>query len=327
MAEKSKIAWTTSTFNPWIGCTRVSTASTGGGGCDNCYAEQLDRTRFSKTLGGATKEHPIAHWGTGAPRYLTSKKLWDDVLKWNQKREIAMGLWASRRGPQPPVHRVFCASLADVFDNEVDPRWRERLWGLINATPYLEWLLLTKRIGNARHMLPGGWLAAPRGRPGGKRNVRLMISVVNQAEADRDVPKLLSLPFRNGISYEPALGPVDWTRLKFPSTVLDGFTRERMEGGTFNGFDRSESGDWKGIEWIIVGGESQQGKAPARPFDLAWGRSTIAQCKAACVPVFVKQLGSLVRDTGRRVLGVHTYRAATDPAEWPIELRVQEFPS
>lgn len=311
MAEQTKIAWATSTFNAWIGCTKV------GPGCDHCYAEQLDRTRFSKTLGGATKAKPIIHWGVGAPRYLTSKGLWDDPLKWNKKREIAMGLWAAGRGERVPAHRVFCNSLADVFDNEVDPRWRERLWGLINATPYLEWLLLTKRIGNVSKMLPENWIQTRDGMGLARRNVRLMISVVNQEEADRDIPKLLALPFKNGISYEPALGPVDWTRLSL------------QPGVTFNGFEsshnwipgRAKSGDWRGIQWIIVGGESTQGAGKARPFELEWARDAIAQGKAAGVPVFLKQLGSCWYGLGCKD------RAGANPVEWPEDLRVQEFPS
>lgn len=138
MAEVTKIAWCDSTFNPWIGCTEISTAKSGGGGCDNCYARELDKRH---RWGGAT------HWGVGVPRYKTSEHAWKQPLKWNEKAKAG-----------GPVWRVFCASLADVFDNEVDQEWRWDLFKLIYATPNLSWLLVTKRIGNVRGMIPTAWL-------------------------------------------------------------------------------------------------------------------------------------------------------------------------
>lgn len=201
MAEKSSISWTRSTFNPWIGCTKV------GPGCDHCYAEAQDAR---KRWGGA------AHWGTGVPRYRTKPSNWAQVETWNRLagEEFAAGIaWS----PSPyvrlpwtvglrPFWPVFCASLADVFDNEVPPEWRADLVALIERTPNLSWLLVTKRIGNVAKMVPARWLE--RGFP---EQVRLIITVVDEDEARRDVPKLLALPTKNGISYEPALGPVDWS--------------------------------------------------------------------------------------------------------------------
>src|SRR6185369_15130279 len=141
MAEESAIAWTKSTFNPWIGCTEV------GDGCLGCYARELDAQRLSKSLGGATKAHPISHWGHGAPRYRTKEANWNQVRRWN--RQAPGTTFAGRRGFWP----VFCSSLADVFDNEVPDQWRSDLWDLIEETPNLSWLLVTKRIGNAARML------------------------------------------------------------------------------------------------------------------------------------------------------------------------------
>lgn len=320
MGLKTAIPWTTSTFNPWIGCTKVSVSTpegdiSHGGACDNCYAEELDRVRFSKTLGGGTKLVPISHWGLGAPRYRTSASAWSDVHKWNKAREEACGQWALLKGPKPEPHRVFCASLADVFDNQVPEGWRRDLWDLIRATPYLSWLLVTKRVGNVERMVPGAW------RDVFSPHVRLLISVSNQYEADRDIPKLLALPCKNGISYEPALGPVDWSKIKAPA---DG-SLQLCAGGKPR----------RRVEWIIVGGESTQGAGKARPFDLAWARSTVAQCKAAGVPVFVKQIGSYPVTgpsnspyviSGRYFEDRTTTRAGADPAEWPEDLRVQCFP-
>jgi protein gp37 len=112
MGENSTISWTDHTFNPWIGCTNV------GPGCDHCYAETLMDTR-----------HGRVHWGSGQQRSRT--KTWDEPRRWNRK--------AAKTGYCP---RVFCASLADVFDNEVEPSWRDDLWQLIRETPLLRWQLM-----------------------------------------------------------------------------------------------------------------------------------------------------------------------------------------
>ena len=278
MAEKSAISWTKSTFNPWIGCTKV------GPGCDNCYAAVSTPARSMKI-----------NWGPGEPRKRTSIHNWNQPHKWNRQAAITGEFWP-----------VFCASLADVFDNEVPDEWRFDLWELIEATPNLSWLLVTKRIGNVERMVPRSWLVG-----GARSNVRILITVVNQDEADRDIPKLLALPFNNGISYEPALGPVDWC-LWLPGTW---------------------QAAWKpphAIEWVIVGGESDQAGAKARPFNINWAHSTIEQCRAAGVAVFVKQLGSnLCGEIDHELhdgYGPLKDRSGSDPNEWPADLRVQEFP-
>src|SRR6266545_171130 len=130
MGEKTGIAWTRSTFNPWIGCKEISTAKSGGGGCDNCYARELDKRH---KWGGAT------HWGVGVPRYRT--KSWHLPVAWNKKAEVD-GKRAS----------IF-PSLCDPFDNEVPREWRHDLVDLILRTPNLSWLLVTKRIGNVERMI------------------------------------------------------------------------------------------------------------------------------------------------------------------------------
>ena len=170
MAEVSNISWTDATFNPWIGCTKVSPA------CDHCYAER-DNGRRGWVPG----------WGSGVARRRT--KTWGEPIKWNRRAEVT--------GYRP---RVFCASLADVFDNEVDQAWRDDLWALIRATPNLRWMLLTKRIGNAGKMFPPDWPYP---------HVGLMATLENQAVFDRDWPKLERLPAAwRGVSAEPLLGPI-----------------------------------------------------------------------------------------------------------------------
>lgn len=171
MAEVSAISWTDATFNPWIGCTKISPA------CDHCYAER-DNSRRGW----------VAGWGPGVPRRRT--KTWGEPLKWNRK--------AAETGK--PL-RVFCASLADVFDNEAPQEWRNDLWDLLRQTPNLRWILLSKRIGNASKMLPADWPYP---------NAGLMATIANQEEWDRDFRKLISVPAAwHGVSAEPLLGHIN----------------------------------------------------------------------------------------------------------------------
>jgi protein gp37 len=183
MAEESAISWTDATFNPWIGCTRVSPA------CDRCYAARDNERR--KWVDG---------WGAGIPRRRT--KTWGDPLKWNRKAALT----------GKPL-RVFCASLADVFDNEVDAAWRVDLWQLLRDTPNLRWILLTKRIGNAAKMLPSDWPFP---------NAGLMSTLENQEVWDRDYPKLAATPATwRGVSAEPLLGHINIGNAK-PDWIITG---------------------------------------------------------------------------------------------------------
>jgi protein gp37 len=131
MAQNSKIEWTDHTFNPWVGCTNVSP------GCDHCYAEA-----WSKRSG-------LVKWGKN-PRRRTSEAYWRAPMKW-QAASRSFSIQNGRR------QRVFCASLADVFENKADAEWRSDLFQLIAATPALDWLLLTKRPQNIEKMLPKSW--------------------------------------------------------------------------------------------------------------------------------------------------------------------------
>lgn len=237
MAENSNIEWTDHTFNPWIGCTKVSP------GCDHCYAETWDARGLQQRE---------SRWGPHAARTRTSPDNWRKPLAWNRAAEAA-GTRA----------RVFCASLADVFDNHVSilPEWRFDLWKLIDATPHLDWLLLTKRPQNAPRALPS--------------NVWLGTTAENQTEADRRIPHLLAAPARvRFLSCEPMLGPIDF----YASSAA-------MPAG---GHPWRNGPILQGIHWVICGGESGPG---ARPMHPAWARSLRDQCNAAGVAYHFKQWG------------------------------------
>ncbi|WP_250538764.1 MULTISPECIES: phage Gp37/Gp68 family protein [unclassified Caballeronia] len=258
MSGNSSIEWTDHTFNPWEGCQKV------GPGCDHCYAE----TRNARYSGGTA-----INWGPGAPRRRTSPANWRKPLQWNKAHAEFFAQHGRRQ-------RVFCASLADVFDNEVDPQWRRDLFDLIELTPNLDWLLLTKRIGNVRRMLPTiGWLGA-------RDNVWLGATIVNQEEADRDIPKLLMTPARRRfLSMEPLLGPVDLSRID-----IDGHSEIYPLTGTRDCEDDNGNAapDLPALDWIIVGGESGR---DARPMHPVWARDIRDQCAQAGVPFLFKQWG------------------------------------
>ncbi|PZU10034.1 MAG: hypothetical protein DI605_05385 [Sphingomonas sp.] len=269
MGENTTIEWAHHTFNPWEGCQKC------GPGCENCYAE----TRNARFAGGVA-----INWGPGAPRRRTSAANWAKPLRWNAE--------AAAKGIR---YRVFCASLADVFDNAVDPQWRDDLWRLILDTPHLDWLLLTKRIGNVGGRTPIMGMPA---------NVWLGITVVNQEEADRDIPKLLATPAaRRFLSIEPLLSGIELPRVDFHCDLCGGTgTLARWPKGRCHhchgrGCIPAISTDPKfgtpatpmrSIDWIIVGGESGPGARPMHPH---WARSLRDQCAAAEVPFLFKQWG------------------------------------
>lgn len=255
MSEKTAIEWTDATWSPWEGCTKV------GPGCDHCYAEGMNRWLRKGE-----------NWGPGAPRREYSAAHWDKPLKWNEK--------AAKAGVR---YRVF-PSVCDPFDNAVDPAWRARFFALISSTPNLDWLLLTKRIGNAAQMVAEA--ISPAGITSPWPNVWLGATVVNQEEADRDIPKLLAVPARvRFLSVEPMLGPVDLTRTR------GGFTN---------------------LHWVIAGGESGPGARPASP---DWFRSLRDQCAAAAVPFLFKQWGEWLPMLWQ-VQGVPVSRKITSPDGW-----------
>lgn len=279
----TSIEWTDFSFNPVWGCEQISPA------CDNCYAKAWARRLGMPELWeGRYRLFGDAHWR--------------EPLKWDRQ--------AARDGVR---RKVFCASQADVFDKGWPVGIRERLWALIEATPNLDWLLLTKRIGNAARMLPAQWLEQPR------QNVWLGATFANQEELQRDVMKLLEIPACvHFCSFEPLLGPVDLTSLTLS-----------FEKGTIYNFNCLRSDYGRGVEthdtldWLIVGGESG---ARARPFVLGWGKDIVRQCREAGVACFVKQVGARpVNREGERCPHILD-RKGKVMEEWPEELRVREFP-
>ena len=302
MGESTNIAWCHSTFNPWIGCTKVHT------GCANCYAEKLATTRLGR------------RWGAGAHRQVTSESNWKQPLRWARA--------AAKAGER---RRVFCASLADVLDEEAPPKAQARLWQLIRETssydtrttlgmarwslgPGLDWLLLTKR--------PERWEVIP-------ADVRSLVwlgtSVSDQATADEWVPRLLKAEgfAKRFLSVEPLVAPVNLVSTGAlgcdcrPIELDDGSVEDRCSGQC--AFYRAA---WKGqnplrrLDWVIVGSESGP---RARPMEIAWARSLVDQCLAADVPIFTKQLAT---ERARQ----HGDSKGGDPEHWPPDIWPRQFP-
>jgi len=354
MGANTKIQWAHHTFNPWRGCTKVAA------GCANCYAETQSK-RNPGTLGV---------WGPDGSRVVAAEAMWRQPVKWNRDVETTVEIWKDDRP------RVFCGSLCDVFEDwqgqcrMSDGGWcvkhrewgkftgfgscalakgndavylndvRARLFAAIDATPNLDWLLLTKRPENIRRMIPikhGRHDAIKDGRANveawRRENVWLGTSIACQEDADRNVPELLKcrdLAAKLFLSIEPLVGPVDISRWLGPQS----------EGQWMNVVECGHRSSEYGINWVIVGGESGTN---ARPCDVAWIRSIVKQCRAAGVPVFVKQLGAVPEcrcDEGgwqRAADGTCNDNSCRrvklldpkggDPAEWTEDLRVREVPS
>lgn len=230
MGKETNISWTHHTFNAWLGCQKVSP------GCTNCYAEQMDNWL-----------HKGAHWGTRGVRKMFGADHWRQPIHWNAAAEAAN----ERR-------RVFCSSVADVFEDRPElEETRIALWELILATPHLDWLLLTKRPENFDRLLLWGSCGAY-AEP--LRNVWLGVTAENQEYASIRIPILQRTPaVRRFVSYEPALGPIDWT--PFLSSTPN-------------------------IHWVIFGDESGRRRRPA---DIEWARQTRDACEAHGVAYHFKQ--------------------------------------
>ena len=225
------------TYNPWWGCLKVSEE------CKRCYAEGIaSHYGYKSTWGPAS---------TSTRRFF-GEAHWVEPLAWNRQAE--------RDGHR---HSVFCASMADVYeDNAILIPHRERLWSLIEVTPMLNWLILTKRPENILAMSP--W-SAP-----WPDNIWIGTSVGLQARAEERIPYLLEVPaVVRFLSCEPLIGAVDLSKW----------------------IDQ--------LQWVIAGGESGTN---ARPLDLNWARTLRQQCLSAQVPYYFKQIGGRYHNSNGSLL-------------------------
>lgn len=248
MGKETNISWTQHTFNPWHGCTKVSP------GCDNCYAATLD-ARWGDS-----------HWGKGIPRRVFGDKHWAEPLAWDA---------AARKADNRKT--VFCASMADVMDDEAPADQRERLWELIDQTPNLIWQLLTKRPTRYTQYLPtegfkydNVWLGAS---AENHHFYEIRWSVLRVVAQDFD-----TLSF---ISYEPALGPI---------RVLQ-FAREHDSDGHATSPD-----------WLICGGESGDQR---RPMEQKWAEEAASDCEITGTKFFMKQMSARSPAIGSNLIPAH----------------------
>ncbi len=335
MSTKTSIEWTDCTWNPVRGCSLVSA------GCTNCYAMKQAH-RFS---GKGKPYEGLTELGPHGPRWNGKIMLVPDALEEPLR-------WKTPRWPLPT--RVFVNSMSDLFHEDVPELFLDQVFAVMAIARQHTYQILTKRPERMRDYFAGlaekpsrrlyesvrgmfrykgstGQLGPEDSIPTGISvpfsNVWLGVSVEDQATADERIPLLLKTPAAlRFVSYEPALGPVDFwgARYRLP------------DGGLGSAFA------WgKGINWMIIGGESGP---KARPFDLAWARSAIAECKAAECAVFVKQLGAhpyvekdltgfakFVEASDRGIdlpgyLACLKDRKGGDIQEWPIDLRVRDYP-
>jgi protein gp37 len=320
VGDVTKIEWADHTFNSWIGCSKISPA------CDHCYADALMGT--AGRYGRATWGGPGIGEGT---RTRTSPANWAKARKWNRE--------AAKSGK--PVF-VFCASLADVFDNAVPVEWRRDLFELIRATPHLTWLLLTKRPGNIVKLFDEATTEVQRENSGGfrvawPRNAAIGCTIANQEEADRDIPKLLAAkaalnPAFAFMSMEPLLGPVNlrqwlgdygcgcgWggsnTLMYCNECGWRGVGHETGNCGRCgaalsdyyacpkcDGHDGDGGSFGPNSTWLDWVIVGGESGPNARPMDLDWARDLRDQAEAAGVVFNFKQVGGRTADKGGHLL-------------------------
>lgn len=321
------IEWTDRVWNPVTGCTKVSA------GCKHCYAETI-ADRFWATQYPAVEIETCGPQGT-----ITRPRRFTDVLTHEDR------LTEPLRWRKPA--RVFVNSMSDLFHEDVPDEFIDRVFAVMALAHRHTFQILTKRpdrmraylidayrkLEVARHIHARVGDAAARQLCGlwtwPLPNVWLGVSCENQETADARIPLLFQTPSAvRFVSAEPLLGPIDFERGGF--TLLE---RIKSPSGTV----------WPGLDWVIVGGESGP---TARPCDVAWIESIVGQCQAASVPVFVKQVGSVVRVSRSECLqfamcgswsadgpgaaygtAKPSDRKGGDPSEWPEAMRVREFPA
>ena len=268
MAINTNISWTDHTFNPWIGCAKVSEE------CRYCYAE---------TVAGS-KPAIRTEWGKGKLRRPASEDAWKDPIRWNEKAE--------REGVR---RKVFCASMADVFDPEAPVGSLERLFDLIRKTPHLDWLLLTKRPEFIRQLLMaiGVWKLLP------LSNVWIGFSAGDQENFDKRWPIIREIPaVVRFCSYEPALGP-----LTLPADTVGN------------------------LDWLICGGETHAKRFMGRSMEPAWARGIRNQCVRKQIRFFFKQWGNWIPDGERHDWHGKTSATFIEKVELLDGVMWQQFPT
>jgi len=294
MSDNTAIEWADATWNPITGCSIVSP------GCANCYAMRLagGRLRHHPTRAGLTKMSNAGPVWTGEVRF--NDGVLDQPLRWRRPR------------------RIFVCAHGDLFHENVPDAWIDRVFSVMARAPQHVFLVLTKRparmlayrtsdahltdasIGprNSKHCWPHVWLG---------------VSVEDQRTADERIPTLLATPAaRRWISAEPLLGPVDLNRRTFVHCPTH---------DTAYGFCLQDCGDWRCLDWVVVGGESGPG---ARGCDVQWIRDIVRTCAATGTQCFVKQLGS--HAVNGDFIWPTTTKKGADPMEWPADLRVRQCP-
>lgn len=278
MAQGSSIEWTEATWNPIAGCTPVSP------GCLNCYAakmaNRLEAMGQEKYVGLTVKRNR---------RYVFNGKISFD--------ESALSVPLKRKKPT----MYFVNSMSDLFHEDVPTYFIQKVFRVMGAAPQHTFQVLTKRGGRMAEevrrwvhgcghgIIKNGWFG---------------VSVEDQANADKRIPELLSVPAAvRFLSCEPLIGPVDLS------------IAHSLEAAEH--CELCESNPSK-IGWVIVGGESGP---HARPCNIEWVRSIVKQCEAAGVAVFCKQLGTVL---ARELKSDDT--KGGDLKSWPTDIRVREFP-
>jgi len=335
---KTSIEWTDRSWPVVNGCRRVSPGCGGAAGVGGCYAERLAATRLRKT----DKYRGLAVLNSHGPHWTGVTRLWE--------KELAMPL--RLRKPS----RIFVADMGDLFYEEVSNETIAAIYWVMAATPWHTYQVLTKRarrmrewyewvereggarrlgllLHHAQRMMPSGGVSKRALDILGAtqpileqswplRHVWLGVSTEDQKRADERITELLRTSATvRFVSYEPAIGPIDFYPWLLEESIR---TTETI------------------LDWIICGGESGPG---SRPFHIAWARSVAEQCSDAGVAFFMKQLGADVRwdgistppnhwmpkdteDAGDGSWRVHLKdRKGGTMSEWPVDLRVRQYPT
>lgn len=281
--NRTSIEWTDYTWNPTRGCSRISP------GCKNCYAER-SAARFSNPggpfAGFAIRKGGEAHW-TGKVELLGSDKLAEPIaLDARMRRARLFG--------ETPTARVFVNSMSDLFHESLPKASIDRVFDAMRLCDFLTFQVLTKRAKRMREYIASVPPIPP--------FIHLGVSVENEQTAAERIPELRGThAFEKFISYEPALGPVDWQRYLADASFA-------------------------GVRWLIIGGETGRG---ARPFHVDWARRAIEAADAHGLYPFMKQWGDKpVDDTGLfyGICSSGNIAKMKGPEHWPAWARRREFP-